>query len=209
MYYFLSKREHKSNWCCTVSSCTYFSPMYTVCLIEKMVSFAFRSCDTGVVCRPVTDLSSQLSGVRRRGSQDAETGKSLKGVTWKSAYKCQQLLSYQVWLKCTEMQLEGEEARKKTLESSTFPADWFRLFDVNKTGLHCYNLLCSSQCSSGYMIWIRKMKVACLFLPRLLLYGRFRTAYNCWHTLPSKSYILRSGSFIPMAATTPQTSFST
>lgn len=50
-------------------------------------------------------------------------------------------------------------SQEKTLELSTFPADWFRLFDVNKTGLHCYNLLCSSQCSSGYMIWIRNMKL--------------------------------------------------
>lgn len=54
---------------------------YVYCVPNgKMVSFTFRLCDTGVAACRVTDLSSQLSCVRRRGSKDAKTGKRLAGA---------------------------------------------------------------------------------------------------------------------------------
>lgn len=68
----------------------------------------------------VTDLSSQLSVVRGR-SQDAKTGKNLKGRLQKLPHERQQLPSHRVQRSSTERQLRGTPAEKYHFRNATFP----------------------------------------------------------------------------------------
>lgn len=74
-------------------------PTYTVCLKVRIVPFLFQGLWYRCCCR----IYPQLSGVRRRGSKNAETGKRLKGAKWELAHKCRRLFSYCVLQRCTEM----------------------------------------------------------------------------------------------------------
>lgn len=102
---------------------------------------------------------------------------------------------------------KGKKSKKNTWVSH-FPC---KLIQMEENPVVMLQLLSSNSCSSGYMIWIRNMKVACfsclvwLYKLTLLICSLAVIIVGMFCCLKLNLSILGRGSFIPMVAPTPRT----